>query len=134
IMLAQLDRLPTLVANRRAVAERYSELMRDIEAVTLPVELDDRVHPYQSYVIALSPELDRGAVALELRARSIGCNFGTYASHLQPLYGEQPALPVSAGLFASHLAIPMHANLTDDEVSRVAAAVREVTGLASVRV
>lgn len=134
IMLAQLDRLPTLVANRRAVAERYRELMADIEAITLPVELDDRVHPYQSYVIAVSPELDRGAVALELRARAIGCNFGTYASHLQPLYGEQPALPVSAGLFASHLAIPMHANLTDDEVARVATAVREVIGLASVRV
>ncbi|OFE14600.1 pyridoxal phosphate-dependent aminotransferase [Humibacillus sp. DSM 29435] len=133
IMLAQLDRLPTLVARRRAVAERYRELMDDIEAISLPVELDDRVHPYQSYVITIGPELDRGAVALELRARGIGCNFGTYASHLQPLYGDQPALPVSAGLFASHLAIPMHANLTDDEVARVSAVVREVVGLPSTR-
>jgi dTDP-4-amino-4,6-dideoxygalactose transaminase len=133
IMLAQLDRLPTLVANRRAVAARYRELMGDIEAVELPVEAEDRVHPWQSYVIAVREGLDRGAVALELRARGIGCNFGTYASHVQPLYGEQQDLPVSADLFARHIAIPMHANLTEDEVQRVSDTVREVVGLPTVR-
>jgi perosamine synthetase len=133
IMLAQLDRLPTLVENRRAVAASYAELMGGLEQVELPVEAPDRVHPWQSYVIAVSPQLDRGQVALELRARGIGCNFGTYASHVQPLYGEQKPLPVSADLFQRHIAIPMHANLTDDEVERVAAAVTEVVALDSVR-
>jgi dTDP-4-amino-4,6-dideoxygalactose transaminase len=33
---------------------------------------------------------------------------------------------VSADIFARHLAIPMHANLTEDEIERVAAAVLEV--------
>lgn len=133
IMLAQLDRLETLVKNRRAVAAGYKELMGDLDAVELPFEAPDRVHPWQSYVIAVDPALDRGAVALELRARGIGCNFGTYASHVQPLYGEQPPLPVSADLFARHIAIPMHANLTEDEVQRVADSVREVVALDSVR-
>ena len=133
IMLAQLDRLPTLVENRRAVAKSYGELLGDLEHVQLPVEAPDRVHPYQSYVVGVHPSLDRGAVALELRARGIGCNFGTYASHVQPLYGDQKPLPVSAELFARHLAIPMHANLTEDEVQRVADAVREVVALDTVR-
>jgi dTDP-4-amino-4,6-dideoxygalactose transaminase len=133
IMLAQLDRLPDLVARRRAVAARYAELMGDVEQVELPVEAPERVHPWQSYVVAVRPELDRGKVALELRARGIGCNFGTYASHEQPVYGEQKPLPVSADLFARHLAIPMHANLTEAEVERVASTVREVVALDSVR-
>jgi dTDP-4-amino-4,6-dideoxygalactose transaminase len=133
IMLAQLDRLTTLVENRRAVAAAYAELMADLDQVVLPVEAPDRVHPYQSYVIGIHPSLDRGAVALELRARGIGCNFGTYASHVQPLYGDQKPLPVSSGLFARHLAIPMHANLTQDEVQRVADTVREVVALDLVR-
>jgi len=133
IMLAQLDRLPTLVESRRRVAASYRELMADLEQVELPHEAPDRVHPWQSYVLAVSPQLDRGEVALELRARGIGCNIGTYASHVQPIYGDQKPLPVSADLLARHLAIPMHANLTDDEVERVAAAVREVVGLDSVR-
>jgi dTDP-4-amino-4,6-dideoxygalactose transaminase len=56
----------------------------------------------------------------------VQCNFGTYASHLQPVYGATNACPVSADLFRRHLAIPMHANLTEDQIERVAAAVREV--------
>jgi perosamine synthetase len=133
IMLAQLDRLTTLVDNRRAVAAAYGQLLGDLELVVLPVEGPERIHPYQSYVIGIHPSLDRGAVALELRARGIGCNFGTYASHVQPLYGDQKPLPVSAELFARHLAIPMHANLTEDEVQRVADTVREVVALDLVR-
>lgn len=126
IMLAQLDRLPALLAARRAVADRYAELMGDVPGVTLPAALPDREHPWQSYVITLDPSVDRGEVALGLRERGVGCNFGTYASHLQPLYGKTAECPVSADLFRRHLAIPMHANLTSDQVERVADVVREV--------
>ena len=121
IMLAQLDRLTTLVAARQTVADQYGELLADIEGVTPPVALNDRVHPWQSYVVTLDHDLDRGKIAAYLKANGIQCNFGTYASHLQPVYGFTGHLPVSADLFLRHLAIPMHANLTEDEVDRVAA-------------
>ncbi len=133
IMLAQLDRLDALVSRRREIAVQYFELLADVEAVETPQEADDRVHSWQSYVLAVRPGWDRGAFAIELRARGIGCNFGTYASHVQPIYGDQKPLPVSADLFERHLAIPMHANLTDDEVTRVTEAVRDVAALADVR-
>jgi dTDP-4-amino-4,6-dideoxygalactose transaminase len=133
IMLAQLVRLPTLVERRRRVAARYQELLGHVEQIELPAEAPDRVHPWQSYVIGVRRGLDRGLVGMELRSRGIGCNIGTYASHLQPIYGEQKPLPVSADLFARHLAIPMHANLTDEQVELVCAALREVVGLDTVR-
>jgi perosamine synthetase len=126
IMSVQLRRLPDLLASRRRAAAGYRELLGDLDLVTLPVELDDREHPWQSYVLTLDPAVDRGAVAAELRRRGIQCNFGTYASHLQPVYGATAPCPVSADLFARHLAIPMHANLSDDQVQAVATAVREV--------
>ena len=132
IMLAQLDRLPDLVAARRAVASRYGELLADLDLVTLPVEAEGRTHPWQSYVVTLDPSLDRGVVALALRERGIGCTFGTYASHLQPLYGETAPCPVSADLFARHLAIPMHANLTERQVETVAETLTKVVGDAAV--
>lgn len=125
IMLAQLDRLPDLVAARQAVAAGYAELLGDLELVALPVTAPDRTHSWQSYVLTLDPSVSRGAVARELRARGVQCNFGTYASHLQPVYGSTAPCPVSADLFRRHLAIPMHANLTDDEVQRVAGTVRD---------
>lgn len=125
IMLAQLDRLADLVAARQAVADAYGELLGDLDLVALPVTAADRTHSWQSYVLTLDPSVSRGAVARELRARGVQCNFGTYASHLQPVYGATTPCPVSADLFRRHLAIPMHANLTDDEVERVATTVRD---------
>lgn len=125
IMLAQLERLPALVKARQTVAEAYGELLADLELVTLPVTAADRTHSWQSYVLTLDPSVDRGAVASELRSKGVQCNFGTYASHLQPVYGVTDPCPVSADLFRRHLAIPMHANLTEAEVERVASTLRD---------
>lgn len=126
IMLAQLDRLPDILAARTKVADGYAALLKDFELVELPVVPADRTHPWQAYVLSVAPGVDRGAVAVALRQRGVQCTFGTYASHLQPVYGTTNPCPVSADLFARHLAVPMHANLTDAQVERVAATLREV--------
>ncbi|HVW43158.1 MAG TPA: DegT/DnrJ/EryC1/StrS family aminotransferase [Amycolatopsis sp.] len=128
ILTVQLDRLPDLLAARRSVAKRYTEALADVAAV--PVELPDREHPWQSYLLLLPRETSRDHVIRELRARGVQCTIGTYASHLQPVYGPQPPLPVSADAFRRHLAVPMHANLTEDQVDRVIAELREVLRIA----
>jgi dTDP-4-amino-4,6-dideoxygalactose transaminase len=133
VMRVQLQRLPDLVAARSRAAAGYVELIGDLEGVTLPVALEDRTHAWQSYVIEIGAPLDRGSVALALRERGVGCNFGTYASHMQPVYDARNDCPVSAGLFARHLAIPMHANLTDDDIEYVATTLREVVQDPAVR-
>ena len=84
-------------------------------------------------MLTLDPAVDRGAVALGLRERGIGCNFGTYASHLQPVYGDQAPCPVSADLFARHLAVPMHANLTEDDVDHACRQLTEVLDAVAAR-
>ena len=119
IMLAQLDRLPDLVASRQARAAQYHELLADVDGVSAPVVLDDRTHPWQSYVVTLDHGVERGKVAEYLKANGVQCNIGTYASHVQPIYGFDRSLPVSADQWTRHLAIPMHANLTEDQVSQV---------------
>lgn len=126
IMRVQLRRLPTLIDRRRAVAARYRRALSAVEGIDVPHEPDDRTHAWQSYVLTLDASLDRAAVVAGLRERGIGCTIGTYASHLQPVYGSRRACPVSADLFARHLAVPMHADLTDAEVVRVCEGVREV--------
>ncbi|NKQ53478.1 DegT/DnrJ/EryC1/StrS family aminotransferase [Amycolatopsis sp. K13G38] len=126
ILGVQLDRLPDLLAARRSVAKRYSAAFADLA----PAELPDREHPWQSYLLLLPPEIDRDRAMTELRTRGVQCTIGTYASHLQPVYGPQPPQPVSADLFRRHLAVPMHANLTDDQVGRVIDNVREVLEIA----
>lgn len=116
----QLGRLGDLVAARARLAAAYDELLGEHELFQLPTALPDRVHPWQSYVLTLGPSVDRGRVAMELRAQGIGCNIGTFACHVQPVYSSTDVCPVSLDLFARHLAIPMHANLSEDDLERVA--------------
>jgi perosamine synthetase len=131
IVSAQLNKLPALLAARRRVAGGYAELLAGVDEVVLPVEVSDRKTVWQSYVLTLAPRVDRGRMAADMRARGIQCNIGTYASHLQPVYGGRSECPVSADVFRRHLAIPMHANLTDTHVEIVAKAVREAVVAAS---
>ncbi len=134
IMLVQLDRLPDLLRARSGVAASYAELLAGLDGVVLPVALGDREHPWQSYVVTLEPGLDRGEFLAALRARGVQCNFGTYASHLQPVYGSDAHCPVSAISRGRQLAIPMHAELGNEQVERVVAAVRAATVAARERV
>ena len=131
--MSSCNRLPELVGARSAAAAGYGQLLGDLVQVALPAVLPDRTHPWQSYVLTLDPALDRDAVALALKAQGVGCTFGTFASHLQPIYGSAQECPVSADLFARHLAIPMHANLVEDDVAYVSAVLRSVVSLDSVR-
>ena len=130
IAYVQLQRLDELLARRRRVAARYATGLRSVAHIAPPAELDDREHVFQSYAVTVAEPLQRDRVALALRDRGIGCNIGTYASHVQPIYarsGVAPAsCPVSAQLFRQHLALPMHAELTDDDVDHVVAVLSEV--------
>jgi perosamine synthetase len=131
IMRVQLRRLSSLVDRRSKIAASYQRQLGDLAGIRLPVEPEDRQHSWQTYALTLDPGLNRGEIAAGLRDRGIGCNIGTYASHLQPVYGSTNPCPTSLDLYQRHLAIPMHANLTDGEVDQVAAAVRAVVTAAS---
>lgn len=120
IASVQLDRLDDLIDARRRSADQYHELLGGNELIELPVTLPERRHPWQAYVVTLAPEVDRGKVAKQLRDRGIGCNIGTFACHVQPVYGSTDVCEVSADIFVRHLAIPMHSELTEDEVTIVA--------------
>lgn len=125
IMNVQLNRLPELLAARRSVAKRYDEALAGVDGIQTPVALPDREHPWQAYFLTVDKKINRDELALKLRERGVQCNFGTYSSHVQPLYQSAQHCPVSTDAFRRHLAIPMHANLTDEQVDRVVDTVRD---------
>lgn len=133
MMRVQLKRLPDLVASRTAAADGYAERLADVDGIDLPVVLEDRTHPWQSYLVTSHDSVDRDAVVMALRERGVGSNFGTYASHVQPVYGTTDVCPVSARLFTSQFALPMHANLSADDLDYVAEQLRAVLADSGVR-
>ncbi|MEV7885301.1 DegT/DnrJ/EryC1/StrS family aminotransferase [Streptomyces sp. NPDC002817] len=124
ILRVQLGRVEELMERRNTVAARYAELFADEELLTVPYVPSDRTHSWQSYLVTLDASVDRAAVATDLRAQGIGCLHGTWASHVQPAFESKQVCPVSADLFQRNLGIPMHAELTMDQVERVARVLR----------
>ncbi|MEU0009504.1 DegT/DnrJ/EryC1/StrS family aminotransferase [Streptomyces sp. NPDC006314] len=132
ILQVQLGRIDELLARRDAVAGQYGELLADEELLTVPYVPEDRTHAWQTYMVTLNPSVDRAAVATELRAKGIGCGHGTFATHIQPVFESKHKCPVSADLFERQLAIPMHAELSTNQVERVVDALRSAVRTHSV--
>jgi perosamine synthetase len=128
IALVQLGRLPEMLKIRRSIADIYGERLSQVVGIEPPAEADDREHTWQAYVVALDPGISRGRVARALRSTGIEAGIGTFASHLQPVYGDAPSCPTSADLFRRQLAIPMHANLTESQAEHVASSLATVVG------
>ncbi|MFF6782675.1 aminotransferase class I/II-fold pyridoxal phosphate-dependent enzyme [Streptomyces sp. NPDC012510] len=124
ILQVQLGRIDELLARRNTVAAHYTGLLADEELLTVPFVPEDRTHAWQSYVVTLDRSVDRAAVAAELRGQGIGCGHGTWATHVQPVFKSEHTCPVSADLFQRNLAVPMHAELTTNQVERVVDALR----------
>ncbi len=117
--IPQLRRLPELLAARRRAAAGYTERLAD--AVLTPSADPADEHGWQAYVV----QLDRRDEALAgLRAHGIEAQIGTYALHHLSAYREQVPFPGADDAFARALALPFHTFLSDDDLDRVAEALR----------
>ena len=128
IALVQLGKLTKFGDRRRAIAARYFEML-DIPGIIPPTIPAGRVPAWQTYAVMVQEPLDRDAIAVALRAEGIGCNIGTYAMHLQSVYGSATRpCPVSKRLLRQHLAIPMYTDMTDADQDRVVETLRQDIG------
>ena len=116
VAVVQLGKLDAFGARRRALAARYADLLGTVPGIEAPVVPQDRESAWQTYAVTVTEPLDRDAMAIALRARGVGSTIGTYAMHLQPVYGPaHRSCPSSQRLFERHLALPMYVGLTDDQ-------------------
>ncbi|HWH77940.1 MAG TPA: DegT/DnrJ/EryC1/StrS family aminotransferase, partial [Candidatus Binatus sp.] len=123
-------KLPTLDQDnqrRRAIAEEYTRQFRDLP-VTTPPTFADRQSVYHQYVIETSSERDDLKRFLEMR----GVRTGIY--YPLPLHQHEAwrarglpsyRLPESERYGRDNLALPMFAEMTEQEVAYVVDGVRE---------
>ena len=130
IGLKQLERLPQIIARRRFLADRYAELLGNIEELRLPVEPEWARSNWQSYCVRLSERVDQKAVMQGLLDNGIATRRGIMCSHREPCYSDQK---LRHDLRQSELAqdhsilLPIYAQMTeDDQVRVVDALVREL--------
>lgn len=119
----QLERLPELVARRRAVAGRYAELLGNFEGLRLPAEPKWAKSNWQSYCVRLPNRLDQRSVMQNLLDQGIATRRGIMCSHREPPYAKAA---LRHDLRHSELAqdrsilLPIYAQMSEAEQVRVA--------------
>ena len=123
IGLAQIEKLPAILADRARKWQQYSEGLRGVGDLRLMA-----VHPDSSIVPFRFPILSaaREALCRHLEARGIQTRGFFYPLHLQPkLKAPTPArLPVAEKLHAEGICLPVHVHLSDAQVAEVIDAIR----------
>ncbi|MEU4563813.1 DegT/DnrJ/EryC1/StrS family aminotransferase [Actinoplanes sp. NPDC023936] len=129
--LVQLGRLGGLVAQRRALAARYQELLADIDGL---VPVRDPAYGqtnYQSFWVLLDGfGVDRDEVLSALAAKGVSARRGIMAAHLEPAYADvtPPPLPVTERLTRNSLILPLHHQLTEDDQDHIVGILRDLAG------
>lgn len=135
--LSQLKKLPDFIKRRREIVARYNEGIKNLPWLTTPQVLreEDREeiswHLYTVQIDFPAISKTRTEVMQELRDAMIGTQVLYIPVHLQPYYrntyGYQAGkCPVAEAYYEQALSLPLYPLLTDDDVDRVIAAIRNL--------
>ncbi|HEY4744176.1 MAG TPA: DegT/DnrJ/EryC1/StrS family aminotransferase [Desulfuromonadaceae bacterium] len=132
--VAQVERLDYVVRRKRAMGKRYNDLLRGMETVELPLErtgLAENI--YWVYGVVLKDEVpyDAEQVMKRLATNGIGTRPFFWSMHEQPVFRKMGLFdgvvcPVAERLARRGFYLPSGLALTDPQMTRVAAVLREV--------
>jgi dTDP-4-amino-4,6-dideoxygalactose transaminase len=127
----QLEKLDDIVKKRRAVALVYDRLLQDAPLRTPCISANSNPN-YQSYVVRLDPAYSdaRDRIIEKMMERGIETNIGTYdmtrTGYFNARYGfGERCFPRAGEAEALSLALPMHENLSEDDVQHIAMNLKE---------
>jgi len=128
ILRVKLPHLASWNETRRNAAKLYFELLADCPGLGLPYDAPDAVTAWHVFAVQVDKPQE---VAAALKRRGIGTGYHyPTALHEQPVLkylGFGPgSMPNAERYCARTLSLPLFAGITEDQVRRAAAAVREV--------
>jgi len=121
--IAQLRRLDSIIADRRAGFARYQAHLSRIEGVRIPLSATPSECNFQSLVILLDDGIHRDKVVALMRKSAIETTLGTYAQHAHPAFarfGYTPgALPNAYKAQRQSLTLPLLFGMSDEVIEGV---------------
>ncbi len=132
--LAQLERLDEFVPRKRRIFERYTELLSSVDGLQLPLAATDYATNI-NWVFGVVITEEVGFEADEAMRRLAALNIGTrpffWPMHEQPVFRsmglfEGESHPAAERIARRGFYLPSGLALTDEQIVRVADAVREV--------
>jgi dTDP-4-amino-4,6-dideoxygalactose transaminase len=132
ILDAQLDKLDEIQAVRARVAARYHEELgpwAEAHGARLPFRCEHLRGADHLFQVLLPDEETRDRCLAGLRERGVMATFHYVPLHSSPYgrrLGAQPDLPVTERVARTLIRLPLHPRLSDEDVDRVVAAVKQV--------
>lgn len=131
--LAQIERMPEIIARKRWIGESYGERLKSIPGITLPVEEPWAQQVYWMYGLVLeeSTHLSAADFARLLQAEGIETRPFFLGMHEQPVFTRQGLFkgeryPVAELLARQGLYLPSGLALTEDQLDQVCRAVEKI--------
>ena len=121
----QLMRLPQVIAERRAHAAAYRELLGGVAGLGLPAEPAWARSNWQSFAVRLPDDIDQVALMQSMLDDQVSTRRGIMCSHLEPAYADMVhrfPLTHSEAARDRTVLLPLFAQMTCDEQTAVAAA------------
>jgi dTDP-4-amino-4,6-dideoxygalactose transaminase len=130
VLSVKLKYLPAWNDARRKNAELYSKLLRGLEGVITPTEMDYAKHVYHIYAIRTK---NRDALIAQLAEKGVNCGIHyPVPVHLQNAYaplGLKPgSFPVAEKVASEFVSLPMFAELTEEQIHYVTDQVKGCLG------
>jgi len=131
--LAQVERIDEIVARKRWMGREYTNRLKHISGLQLPVEEPWARSVYWMYGVVLSDKwgMDAGLFAQRLRERGVETRPFFLGMHEQPAFHKRGLFvneryPVAERLARQGLYLPSGLALTDEQLDHVCNAVHEV--------
>jgi perosamine synthetase len=128
----QLKRLSDIVARRRALADRYAELLANNIGLVTPAEPSYARSNWQSYCVRLPDHCDQRAVMQTMLDAGIATRRGIMCSHREAVYAATPLrvpLPHSEAAQDRCIILPLYPQMTAIEQEEVATVLKKACAL-----
>lgn len=134
IGLHQLRKASLLHERRSQWAELYLDLLGDVEELTLPTVMPNRIHSWHLFPVRLKLdrcELDRAETISEMKQAGIGTSVHWMPLHLHPYYrrqlGCEPSdYPCASALYPELITLPLYPDLTAEDVEYICWNLKEI--------
>jgi perosamine synthetase len=135
IGVAQLERVEQSLAHKRWVGQAYTERLKDLLELQLPVEREWATNVYWMYGVVLreSAGMDAAEFAKRLAERGVMTRPFFLGMHEQPVFRQMglfqgESYPVAERLARQGLYLPSGMTLTQEQLDRVCEAVKDALG------
>ncbi len=132
----QLKRLPHILQRRRALAERYRHLLRDLYGVRTPTEPAWARSNWQSYCVVLDEGIDQATLMQQMLDDGVATRRGIMCAHLERAHADlanRHPLDRSECARDRSVLLPLYAQMTDAEQDRVVQALATAVAAARAR-